>query len=186
MKKVYNLEANTELVINLGAEYSYLDIYQPGGTDPVYVNTKTVTVGMVGSKIIPAMSISNVFHFDRIQTLNVICASATTLIIGLVKQFTSPIVKNTVAATVAEFNFGSLARTFEIANQGTEDIVYALDRDPVSGTEYTRILKAGMSYTPSKDIECSSIRVLCAGITTVEVVGFPKDDPSQTIMNKRR
>lgn len=186
MRKTYNLEANTELVIDLGAEYSYLDIMQPEGDNPIYLNTKAVTVGMAGSKVIPARSISNVFHFDRIQTIRVICATATTMIIGLIKQFNSPIVKATVAATVGEFNFGSLARTFEIANQGTEDILYALDRDPVAGTEYTRILKAGMSYTPTKDIECSSIRVLCAGVTTVEVVGFPKDDPTLTIMSKRR
>jgi len=186
MRKVYTLEANTELVIDLGAEYSYLDVFQPEGTDPIYLNTKAVTVGMSGAKVIPAMSLSNVFRFDRIQTVRVICASATTLIIGLVKQFNSPMIKNTVAATVLECNFGTLARSFEIANQGSVDMYYALDRDPVVGTEYTRILKAGMSYSPTKDIECSAIRVLCSGITTVEVIGYPKDDPTLSIMNKRR
>lgn len=186
MKNVYKLVANTNLVINLGAEYSYLDISQPEGSQPIYLNTKTATVGMAGAKVIPAMSISNVMRFDRVQTLNAICSVNATLLIGLVKKFNSPIVKNTGVATVTEYNFGDVAKTFEIANRGTNDILYALDRDPVAGTEYTRILKAGMSYTPSRDTECSSVRVLCSAANSVEVIGYPKDDPTLSIINKRR
>lgn len=184
---ILNLLAGVAQSLDLGEAYGYVKILQTEGTEPVYVNTKTVAVADDGALLINPSSEGKIYRFDEAQVFYAICSADATLVIEPVKKWSGSRRRTLTANQVSVFSFPSECRSIEITNfDDSDDVYFAFDRDPDSAEEWTGKVKASSGYYPSQDVECFSVRLISAAAVEVEVRGYPKVDPLKRTHNTRR
>lgn len=184
---ILNLLAGVSQSVDFGSTYGYVEVFQPGGTAPIYIDTKTAVGGAVGTIEIPPNSQPKMLRYDDIQIIHAICSVNAKVSITPKKKWPGTRRRILTIDTVSVFDFPELCESFEITNlDETNDAYFALDRDPDSAEEWTRKVPSFSCYAPTQKTECYSIRVISSAAIEVEVTGYPKADPLKRSFNTRR
>lgn len=184
---ILNLLAGVSQSIDFGAEYGYVEVSQPGGTVPVYLDTKTAVAEADGTIAIQPLSQPKTLRFDNIQVLHAVCSVDAKISIVPKKVWPGTRRRTLTPDTVEVFEFPEACESFEITNlDESTDAYFALDRDPDDAEEWTRKVPYFSCYVPTSKTECYSIRVISTAAIEVEVTGYPKADPMKRDFNTRR